>query len=311
MLHPQHRKFPLSFGRALYVFLLCMTIFFVSAGISSNSSESSVWAPIYRVDSHEIQQVKVPAGSFLRGTKDISMFNSPPWVLPILGSEQPQHEVRITKDFWIDKIEVTNAAFQRFVDGGGYKSPEYWSISGLAWIEAQDGKALPVSCGHKELPEFPRMCITWYEAEAYANWRGGRLPTEAEWEYAARGPESLIYPWGNEFDSALANVVGSTGPAPVGSYPGGASWVGAFDMSGNAMEWVQDWLSYEYYSLRESVDPQGPPNGRRKIEKGGWWGSNPVVARGAYHHYEDPPRYQDHHIGFRVVTPVPSDKVNN
>lgn len=293
------------------LFLLCVSCIFTSAGSGSDSSQANAWTPVYRVDSHGIQQVKVPAGSFLRGTQDISMFNEPAWVLPILGSEQPQHEVHITKDFWIDKFEVTNAAFQRFVKIGGYKNPVYWSATGLAWLEAQNDKTLPVSCSHEELPDFPRMCITWFEAQAYANWRGGRLPSEAEWEYAARGPDSLIYPWGDEFDPRFANVVGSTGPTPVGSYPGGISWVGALDMSGNAMEWVQDWLSYEYYSLREAIDPQGPTSGKRKVEKGGWWGSNPVVARSAYHHYEDPPHYQDHHIGFRVVTLTATEQVHN
>ncbi|NJN54984.1 MAG: formylglycine-generating enzyme family protein [Anaerolineae bacterium] len=98
------------------------------------------------------------------------------------------------------------------------------------------------------------------------------------------------------------NVVGSSGLTPVGSYPEGVSWVGAHDMSGNAMEWVQSWLSYTYYEQGESVDPQGPERGSIKIEKGGWWGSNPFVARAAYHHFEDPPTYQDHHIGFRILT---------
>jgi formylglycine-generating enzyme required for sulfatase activity len=146
--------------------------------------------------------------------------------------------------------------------------------------------------------------VTWYEAEAYARWRDGRLPTEAEWEYAARGPESLVYPWGNTFDENKANVILSPGLTPVGSYPDGVSWVGAHDMAGNAMEWVQDWLDVDYYKLNEQYDPQGPETGTVKIEKGGWWGSNAFVARSAYRHFEDPPLYQDHHIGFRIVTPT-------
>jgi formylglycine-generating enzyme required for sulfatase activity len=147
------------------------------------------------------------------------------------------------------------------------------------------------------------VCVTWYEAEAYARWRGGHLPTEAEWEYAARGPQSLIYPWGNEFDSNRANVIGSTGPTPVGSYPNGVSWVGAHDMAGNAMEWVWDWRDGEYYKLNVQYDPQGPETGTIKIEKGGWYDSNQFVARSAYRHFEDPPSYGDRHIGFRIVTP--------
>lgn len=90
----------------------------------------------------------------------------------------------------------------------------------------------------------------------------------------------------------------------MGSYPDGVSWVGAHGMAGNAMEWVQDWLDVDYYKLGEQYDPQGPETGTIKIEKGGWWGSNAFVARSAYRHFEDPPLYQDHHIGFRIVTPA-------
>jgi formylglycine-generating enzyme required for sulfatase activity len=128
------------------------------------------------------------------------------------------------------------------------------------------------------------------------------LPTEAEWEYAARGPESTSYPWGDEFDSTRSNVVGSSGSVRVGSYPNGASWVAAQDLAGNAMEWVQDWLDVNYYQGGAAVDPAGPPTGQSKVEKGGWWGSNLFVARSAYRHFEDPPGYGDKHIGFRIVS---------
>ena len=146
------------------------------------------------------------------------------------------------------------------------------------------------------------MCLTWFEAEAYAAWRGGRLPTEAEWEYAARGPKSTVYPWGDTFDREKANVLNSVAPKPVGSYPTGASWVGANDMAGNAMEWVADWLAADYYATSPKTDPTGPATGTIKVEKGGWWGSNEFVARSAYRHYEDPPTYGDKHIGFRVAS---------
>jgi formylglycine-generating enzyme required for sulfatase activity len=226
----------------------------------------------------------------------------PFWVEARLPSEQPQHEVRLTVGFWIDKYEVTHAAFQAFVDDGGYEKQEYWSEDGWAWLERKSASSSSIGCAIEMEPDHPQVCITWYEADAYARWRGGQLPTEAQWEYAARGPESLIYPWGNTFDSSRANVVDSTGLTPVGSYLTGASWVDAHDMAGNAMEWVQDWLDDEYYQSSVRDDPPGPETGQRKIEKGGWWGSNPFVARSAYRHFEDPPHYQDLHIGFRVVS---------
>jgi formylglycine-generating enzyme required for sulfatase activity len=162
---------------------------------------------------------------------------------------------------------------------------------------------LPVACEDVEA-DHPRVCVTWYEAEAYSAWRGGQLPTEAQWEFAARGSESWVYPWGDVWDATKANVVESSGLTAVGAYPEGVSWVGAYDMAGNAMDWVQDWLSSTYYAKSPKDDPTGAASGSKKVEKGGWWGSNPYVARSAYKHFEDPPTYQDHHIGFRVVTAV-------
>jgi formylglycine-generating enzyme required for sulfatase activity len=260
-----------------------------------------------RLDPAGIQQVWVPAGSFQMGTgeatiQELLALNPPAWVQREFASEQPQHEVHLTNGYWIDKFEVTNQAFQAFVDAGGYTHQGYWSEAGWQWLGRQRVSSLPKTC-QGDAPDLPRLCVTWYEAEAYANWRGGRLPTEAEWEFAARGPESLRYPWGNEFDKRLCNVVDSIGPVAVGSYADGASWVGALDMAGNAMEWVQDWLDVNYYQQGVSENPTGPASGRIKIEKGGWWGSNLFVARAAYRHYEDPPEYGDKHIGFRIVSP--------
>lgn len=255
-----------------------------------------------RIDHRGVEQLWVPSGSFLRGTADIDSIEAPEWVRRIMPSEQPQHKVTLTAGYWIDKHEVSNAAYERFVDDGGYENFAYWSEQGWDWLQASNVDAdLPIRCVEPR-PDYPRVCINWFEAEAYGNWRRGRLPTEAEWEFAARGPDSLIYPWGNEFDAQRANVIDSSGLSPIDSYPNGRSWIGAYNLSGNAMEWVQDWLDVDYYQLRESADPKGPASGRIKIEKGGWWGSNSAVARAAYHHYEDPPEYQDHHIGFRIVS---------
>lgn len=293
------------------------------AGACAQSPSSNI---VSRLDAHGIEQVWVPPGSFLRGTADIDSIEAPDWVRRMLPSEQPQHRVTLSRGYWIDKYELSNAAFARFVEAAGYDNPAFWSEAGWQWLQAARGeKELPVECVDP-LPNNPRVCVTWYEAEAYATWRGARLPTEAEWEYAARGPESLIYPWGNDFHSENANILtdtelersngfstggesnndNPTGLKPIDSYPYGQSWIGAYNLSGNAMEWVQDWLNVDYYALRETPDPQGPPAGQIKIEKGGWWGSNSAVARSAYHHFEDPPTYQDHHIGFRLVTDAPS-----
>ena len=258
-----------------------------------------------RTDEFGIEQVWVPAGTFQMGSSEeqidaLRSQDPPDWVKGEFGSEQPQHKVLLTVGYWIDKYEVTNASFKAFIDAGGYQNQAYWSESGWVWLSHQTDH--PQSCLEDE-PNTPRVCVTWFEAEGYAAWRGGRLPTEAEWEFAARGPESRVYPWGDEFDPARCNVVDSTSTVAVGSFPEGISWIGAHDLCGNAMEWVSDWLNVNYYKDGDMTDPDGPATGTKKVEKGGWWGSNPFVARSAYRHYEDPPSYSDHHIGFRIVTP--------
>ena len=257
-----------------------------------------------RIDSRGIEQVWVPAGSFRMGTADaeipgVKALNPPRFVLGELASEQPQHDVRITQGYWIDKYEVTNEAISAFVGDGGYRNRSHWTEAGWEWLAGKPVEKLPKDC-EGNAPGNPAACVTWYEADAYARWRGGRLPSEAEWEFAARGSKSLVYPWGNVFDSNRANVVESKGLMPVGSYPLGASWVGAHDMAGNVMEWVQDWLGD--YTAKAMVDPSGPASGKVKVEKGGWWGGPFLAARSAYRHFEDPPDYEDHHIGVRVLT---------
>jgi formylglycine-generating enzyme required for sulfatase activity len=259
-----------------------------------------------RRDRFGIEQVWVPPGSFLMGTDEATLtglkaMSPPAWVAKALDSEAPQHKVTITHGFWLDRTEVTNASFQAFVDAGGYTAPSYWSEAGRDWLARQPAGSRPAECKGTR-PGDPRRCVTWFEAEAYARWRGGRLPTEAEWEFAARGPKSMRYPWGDAFDAARCHVVGATGPVAAGSLPEGASWVGAQDMAGNAMEWVADWLDRGYYARSPAEDPKGPAEGTIKVEKGGWWGSNLFVARSAYRHYEDPPEYGDEHIGFRIVS---------
>ncbi len=254
-----------------------------------------------RTDRFGIEQVWVPAGTFRRGSDDPAGLEIPQWANAEWSSEQPAHDVTITTGFWIDRLEVTNAAFAAFVAGDGYTTQAYWSDDGWEWVSRRDPDRLPADCATSD-DDHPRACITWFEAEAYAAWRGGRLPTEAEWEFAARGPESLVFPWGNDWDASRTNLVDSEGTVPVGSYPAGASWVGALDMTGNVMEWVSDWWSFTYYEEEVGTDPQGPPDGVKKVEKGGWWGSVPFVGRAAYRHFEDPPTYRDEHIGVRIVT---------
>ncbi|MBL8131289.1 MAG: SUMF1/EgtB/PvdO family nonheme iron enzyme [Anaerolineae bacterium] len=292
--------------RVCAFFYTCLLMLTLAAPLAAQDAAPEAGA--VRVDAYGIAQVYVPAGCFMMGisleqAQSAAAQNPPRWVAAALPSEQPQHEVCLSVGFWLDQYEVTNAAFQAFVDAGGYTTPELWSTQGQRWLERAAVDTLPVACEGDDVPDAPRACVTWYEAEAYAIWRGGLLPTEAQWEWAARGPEGRIYPWGDEWDPARANVVDSAGVVPVGSTPDGESWVGAQDMAGNVMEWARNWWTPNYRGA-ERDDPQGPETGRIKPERGGWWGSNPTVARTTYRHYEDPPSYQDHHIGLRAMTPL-------
>jgi formylglycine-generating enzyme required for sulfatase activity len=224
----------------------------------------------------EMLFVLIPAGEFTMG--------SPPDEAGRHPDEGPLGRVRITRPFHLGKFEVTQAEWEK--------------VTGRNPSERR-GPRRPV-----EAVNVHHVRAFLERLNALAPGAGTfRLPTEAEWEYAARGPDSTVYPWGDDFDIERANVVNSVAPKPVGGYPSGASWVGALDMAGNAMEWVADWLDPAYYATGPAEDPPGPATGTVKVEKGGWWGSNEYVARSAYRHFEDPPTYGDKHIGFRIVSP--------
>jgi formylglycine-generating enzyme required for sulfatase activity len=170
------------------------------------------------------------------------------------NDEAPVHRVCFDEPFWIDVYEVTNEQ---------YGSTGCWS-SGAG---------------------YPRDCVNWADASSHCRARGARLPTEAEWEYAARGPDGLVYPWGNDLTgSNLVYRENSDGhAAAVGSRPGGASWVGAYDLSGNLWEWVADWYDASYYSTlpEGAVNPQGPGSGPARLLRGGGWDNNMSNARAA------------------------------
>ena len=163
------------------------------------------------------------------------------------------------------------------------------------------------------------MCVDWAEASSYCSWVGGRLPTEAEWEYAYRGPEGLVYPWGDNFDGQRLNYCdrnclqdhadqefddGFAVTAPVGSFPEGASWVGALDMAGNVWEWVEDWFGP--YEDGDVVDPAGAERGSQRVMRGGSWFYHPARTRGAARDAV-PPETRFDSIGFRCVIPLAND----
>jgi formylglycine-generating enzyme required for sulfatase activity len=183
----------------------------------------------------------------------------------LFEDETPAHRVSLDS-FWIDRTEVTNAQYDLCVETGGCR---------------------PVDCENqfpKDRSEKAVGCVTWPDAQAYCRWAGARLPTEAEWEYAARGPDGYIFPWGDAFDPARLNYCdinctykwqdrnyddGYNWPAPVGSFESGASWCGAQDMAGNAWEWVADWYDFGYYANSPAYNPQGPDAGSERVVRGG------------------------------------------
>jgi formylglycine-generating enzyme required for sulfatase activity len=227
--------------------------------------------------------VCVPAGAFLMGSTDGDPYAN--------DREQPQHAVHLDA-FWIDEHEVTNTQYRKCVEAGACQEPGCWTDSRLS------------------SPDQPVVCVAWDDAQAYAAWVGGRLPTEAEWEKAARGTDGQIYPWGDSPpDCYKANYWGCTGwPLSVGTHPDGASPYGALDMAGNVWEWVADWYSDDYYAWSLFRNPQGPDLGDSRVLRGGGFDNDEVGLRSAYR-YSDLPDYWDYYIGLRVVvtpgTPSP------
>lgn len=239
--------------------------------------------------------VYVPAGVFLMGSPDGEGDED----------ERPQRAVYLDA-FWIDKTEVTNAEYTRFMAATGYRAPYF----------------LPKPWNSKwyDNPDQPVVGVNWGDAVAYARWAGKRLPTEAEWEKAARGGDRRAYPWGNAWDVAqnrrcnfsdeqfrLGDTPVNDGydcPAPVGRYPAGASPYGCLDMAGNVWEWCSDWYAPDYYEEAPIRNPQGPESGRYRVIRGGSWAYEASCLRCATRDSAYPECRQFDDGGFRCVLPV-------
>jgi len=249
----------------------------------------------------EVEQVFVPAGSFMMGSTDE------------FSDEHPVHEVTVDS-FWIDRTEVTTAQYAAFVADTGWETAAERNGDTYTWWRPQGtGNNLD------GLDKYPVVFITWEDAVAYATWASGRLPTEAEWEYAARGPRNLRYPWGNVFNGEILNYCdrncsiqdradtsiddGYTFTAPVGTYPDGASWVHALDMAGNVWEWTNDWYDSGYYARSPGSNPPGPDSGSNKTLRGGAWNYTDRTTRAAYR-YHLSPQARYYSVGFRVIEPL-------
>jgi len=194
--------------------------------------------------------------------------------------EQPQHKVSLDA-FWIDRTEVTNAMYAKCVAAGACKE-----------LADKSSTSRSSYYGNPEYADYPVINVNWFEAQAYCKWAGRRLPTEAEWEKAARGTDGRIYPWGNEFDPQKANSLegGIGDTSAVGSYPDGASPYGTLDMVGNVSEWVADWLGRTYYQNSPVLNPTGPKTGDERVLRGGTWLDDQWHARCAFRFRSNPDR---------------------
>ena len=246
-------------------------------GVTQNAN----WEPVIRRIAG-FNMALVPSGCFTMGSTDEQLeeaLNSCNRYYGAFGcqqsfeSEQPAHEVCLTKPFWIDVTAVTNR--------------QYGSSSSLK-SETSPYRG----------PNWPRESVTWQEAVDFCAQRGARLPTEAEWEYAARGPDALIYPFGNQYDIHKVTLY-KLNPTDVGKKPEGASWVGTLDTSGGIAEYVSDW--YGPYLSEPQTDPTGPASGELRIARGGSW-----FAHAAYFvrtSFREPlsPDFSTSVVGFRCV----------
>jgi formylglycine-generating enzyme required for sulfatase activity len=210
--------------------------------------------------------VFVPAGEFLMGSDE----TDPEAEL----DEKPSH-IPYVNPYWIDQTEVTNGMYARCVEAGDCTAPMH-----SAPYQQADYANHPVAG------------VTWFQAGEYCHWAGRRLPTEAEWEKAARGPDGFRYPWGDTPpDDKLLNFAGQVGgTAAVGSYPAGASPYGALDMAGNVWEWVSDGYDPVYYAYSPTADPPGGTSTNQKIVRGGAWGVDERAVRSANRFWAFPGR---------------------
>ena len=223
------------------------------------------------------QMVTIPAGDFFMGCDEAVDKQCD-------DDEKPGRKVYLDA-FSIDKYEVTVADYRWCVEAGRC---------------SLDGLTLYDSCNWNKSgrTNHPINCVDWNQAQQYCQWAGKRLPSEAEWEKAARGPDGLVYPWGNQWDGSKANV-GSSGTVPVGSYPPGRSYA-VYDMAGNVWEWVQDWYANDYYKRGSERNPRGPERGEDRSVRGGSWYPDPGVARAAYR-YRHPLGSRLDVVGFRCA----------
>ena len=290
-----------------------------SSPIEDKDQEQNVEQPDLK------NMVLIPAGEFLMGSsEDEGAFD-----------EHPQHKVYLDA-YYIDKYEVTNAQFKEFVEATGYVTDaerkgygEVWNLKegwepwrlqifkDVNWrrpndwvnTESHPNRPHPDAWENYNIMDkmdYPVVQVSWNDVQVYAKWAGKRLPTEAEWEKAARGTDGRMWPWGNVFNIDIGGVtvhanIASDDLLSVDSFPTGVSPYGVYNMVGNVQEWVADWYAADYYIHSPRNNPKGPDNGIARVLKGGSWRhqkSHHVLS--ASRNYQAPD-YSSNFVGFRCA----------
>lgn len=260
---------------------------------NSDAQVSFTWVS-YKIGSTKTRpadgmvMVYVPEGKFSMGSDIGDPYNvEDDWTGEYQAAIKPMHLVFLDA-YWIDKTDVTNAMYEKCVEDGACQLPDNTKSS-----TRND------YYNNSQYADYPVIYVNWTDANDYCNWAGARLPTEAQWEKAARGTDGRIFPWGNSLPTSCSQAnlslftpngfsqnvcVGDT--SIVGAYPSGASPYGVLDMVGNVEMWVNDWYEINYYPNSPSSNPQGPSNGTRRVIRGSWWGTwqegyLPVIIRKA------------------------------
>jgi len=254
----------------------------ITSVISQKGTSVSGETPLPITDTHGVPLVLIPKGSFLMGSSALVGGDS---------SNEDERPVRVVylDNYYIDQYEITNKRYGECVEDGVCVPPAKKDVPNRVDY-----------FGNPDYENFPVVFVSWYDAQIYCEWRGARLPTEAEWERAARGDDGRIFSWGDQeplcslvnFDSCVGDTT------EVGSYLHGRSYYGVYDMAGNVYEWVFDW--YNPYDENETTNPTGPKRGLYRIMRGGSWSSTMDGLRSANRNYNNPD-YRDDRTGFRCA----------
>ncbi|MCX5722632.1 MAG: SUMF1/EgtB/PvdO family nonheme iron enzyme [Nitrospirae bacterium] len=249
------------------------------SGVGAAPKPAGVQPPAEITGKDGVPMMLVPAGEFTMGSDKGD------------DDEQPVHRVFLDS-FYMDKFEVTNGRFAKFVEAIQSEPP--WGFA---------DKETPVVRSDR-----PVRWVNWMEAFGYCLWAGKRLPTEAEWEKAARGTDGRVYPWGNDQPTAAHAVFGlkegADMVAPIGNRDKGKSPYGVHDLAGNLYEWVTDWYDEQFYTKNPAINPRGPVEGTAKVQRGGSYINNSYRLRSSFRTKGDPTEH-DPNVGFRCAEDAP------